>query len=371
MSDQGYPPVPPVPPASGEPPQPTQQPAPPVQQPEPQPAPPVYGQVPPAHAQAPAPYPQQQGYAPAPEPKRRGWIGWVIALVILGALVFSCIASFALLFSGDTAGPAFGDAVAVIRIDGVIAGTGDVYGGYITPEYMSDQLAQAVDDPSVKAIVLRVNSPGGTVAASEELAQYVKDCPKPVIVSIGDVGASGAYMLASQSDEIWAMPGSAVGSIGVIAEIPNVSGLLDKVGVEFQVITAGKYKDAGSPYREMTDEEKSLIQGEVDEAYDQFIDIVADGRDMPRSEVETLATGWAWSGETAKELGLIDKLGTYEDALDAAADRGGIEGDYEIITFEEPFSDIFGSLFSVSSRLDDIVALLEGQQATGTRPLTK
>lgn len=367
MSDQGYPPVPPVPPASNDP-------VPPTSQPQGQP----YGAPQPGYPPAGYPpygYPQPVYGGPPPQPvaPRRRWVGWVIAAVILGLVLLGCVLPFVLLLSADDAGgPAFGEAVAVIPIDGVIAGTGDRYGGYITPEYLMDQLEQAVDDPTVRAIVLRVNSPGGTVAASEELAEYVRTCDKPVVVSIGDVGASGAYMLASQADEIWAMPGSSVGSIGVIAEIPNVSGLLDKVGVEFQVITAGKYKDAGSPYRDLSDEERSLIQGEVDEAYDQFVDIVAKGRKMERSEVETLATGWAWSGQKAQELGLVDKLGTYSDALDAAAKRGGIEGEYEIMTYEDPFGSLFGSLFSVSTRLDDIVALLEGQQQTvGTRPLTR
>lgn len=420
MSDQGYPPVPPVPPSSGdqnagpaETPhaaapghaaQPYGDPgsAPAYGQPVDVPsgyapgqvppgytagqAPPTYGagQVPPAYAagQVPPAYGPGQtpppmymhGYVPQqPAPKKRRWVGWVVAAVILGLMVLGCVMPFVMLFSGDLgSGPSFGDAVAVIPIDGIIAGTGDTYSGYITPEYLRDQLDRAEEDPAVKAVVLRVNSPGGTVAASEELAQYVKECTKPVVVSIGDIGASGAYMLASQADEIWAMPGSSVGSIGVITEIPNVAGLLDKVGVEFQVITAGKYKDAGSPYRDLTDDERALIQGEVDEAYDQFIGIVADGRDMSRSEVETLATGWAWSGARAKELKLIDKLGTYEQALDRAAELGKIEGDYEIMTYEDPFGDVFGSLFSVSTRLDDIVALLEGQQRTGTaRPLPR
>jgi protease-4 len=233
----------------------------------------------------------------------------------------------------------------------------------MTPESFRDLLDQAEEDQSVKAIVLRVDSPGGTVAASEEIAAYVKKCTKPVVVSVGDVGASGAYMVASQADEIWAMPGSSVGSIGVISEIPNVQGLLDKLGIEFQVITAGKYKDAGSPYRPLTKQEQALIQGEVDDAYDQFIGIVAEGRDMPRSEVESLATGWAWNGTTAKELGLVDKIGTYEDALDAAAKRGGILGDYDVTTYEDEFEDIFGSLIGLTRRLEQIDALLRDRES--------
>jgi len=342
--------------------------------PEPQRQPTAGGsEVPPV---APAAYPSQPPVAPEPSrPRRsRAWVWWTLGIVTCIVLVLgACIVPFAM-FSGDSSSFSslnVGDAVAVIRVDGVIAGTGSSIDGYVTPEAFMDQLDQAEEDESVKAIVLRVDSPGGTVAASEEIAAYVKDCTKPVVVSVGDVGASGAYMISSQADEIWAMPGSAVGSIGVISEIPNVAGLMDKVGVEFQVITAGKYKDAGSPYRPLTDEERSLIQGEVDDAYDQFIGIVADGRDMTRPEVEELATGWAWNGDRAKELGLVDKIGTYSDALDSAAKRGGIEGDYDVTTYEEDFQDIFSSVLGIKRQLDRLGALTEGRESTVRRALPK
>ncbi|MCL2504316.1 MAG: signal peptide peptidase SppA [Coriobacteriia bacterium] len=243
----------------------------------------------------------------------------------------------------------------------MIAGTGDAYSGTITPEYFYELIDDAESNANVKAILLRVDSPGGTVAASEEISEYVAACSKPVVVSIGDVGASGAYMVASQADEIWANKGSAVGSIGVIAQIPNVSGLMDKVGVEFEMITAGENKDTGSPYRKLTDAERALIQGEVDEAYDLFIDIVAEGRNMKRSEVEKLATGWAWSGMQAKEKGLIDELGTYQDALDAAAELGGIEGVYDVVTpNRNPLLDVFGSMFSLTRQFGGLDSLGTG-----------
>lgn len=336
--------------------------------------PPVPPVVPPA-APTPTPAPPEAGPgAQPPLPRRsRAWMWWTVGMIVaLAVLVGSCTIPFAMLGksgTGSLSSGGFGDAVAVIRVDGVIAGSGSAIDGYITPESFLDDFNSAIDDDSVKAILLRVDSPGGTVAASEEIAAYVKDCDKPVVVSIGDVGASGAYMVSSQSDEIWAMPGSAVGSIGVITEIPNVEGLLNKVGVEFTVITAGKYKDAGSPYRPLTKEEEALIQGEVDEAYTQFIDIVADGRDMPRSKVESLATGWAWSGETAKGLGLVDELGTYQDAMDRAADLGGIDGDYDIVTYDEQFQDIFGSLLGIRSALDKLTAIAEQGSGTAARPV--
>lgn len=323
-------------------------------------------QVPPAHAadsQAPVATGQPVVTAAPPQPPRRSraWIFWTIGIVVFIVLIVaSCAIPLSRLGSRTPRATAFGQAVGVIHVDGIIAGTGSGFDGYVTPEAFRELLKQAENDDSIKAVVLRVDSPGGTVAASEEIAAYAKEFSKPLVTSIGDVGASGAYMLASQSDEIWAMPGSAVGSIGVIIEIPNVSGLLDKVGVDFTVVTAGKYKDAGSPYRELTKEELALIQGEVDDAYRQFVGIVADGRGMSESEVESLATGWAWNGERAQELGLIDQIGTFDAALDSAAKLGGIDGDYDVIEIEpDDFDELFGSLLGVARRLDQLGALAE------------
>ncbi len=315
--------------------------------------PPVYDTAPQASVSA-APMPTLPTPL-APEPARkRGWI-WPLAVVVCVLIVVGGCGWVAWLGAGDMNVPT-GDAIAVIPIDGVIAGTGGT--GVITPQDFRDKLNQALDDDTVKAIVLRVDSPGGTVAASEEIALYVKAADKPVVVSVGDVDASGAYMVSSQADKIIALPGSAVGSIGVIMEIPNVAGLLDKLGVTFTVVTAGAYKDAGSPYRSLTATEKALVRGSVDEVYGQFIDIVAEGRKMPRSEVESLATGWAWNGSEAKKLGLVDQVGTFDDALKAAAKLGKIDGDYETVSYDDAqFGDVFGSLLGISRQLDDISAL--------------
>jgi len=309
-----------------------------------------------------------QPSASAAPVRKRGW-AWPLAIVVCVLIVVGGCGWIAWLGVGDVGVPV-GDTIAVIAIDGVIAGTGGA--GVITPQDFRDKLNQALDDDMVKAIVLRVDSPGGTVAASEEISMYVKAADKPVVVSVGDVDASGAYMVSSQADSIIALPGSAVGSIGVITEIPNVAGLLDKLGVEFTVITAGEYKDAGSPYRSLTATEQALIQGSVDQVYGQFIDIVAEGRDMPRSEVESLATGWAWNGTEAKSLGLVDRIGTFDDALDAAAKLGGIEGDFETVSYDEPqFEDVFGSLLGISRQLDDISAITRQGVVTPAPVLNK
>lgn len=351
MADHNDPPVPPagapgsVPPGS---------PAP----------PPGYSQgQPPAYAypQAyPAPGAQQpyQPYVPQPH-RRHTWVWVVVAMLVVLAVIGSCavFGSILSLSGGSGSGTSFGDAVGVIPLDGEIAGTASGT-GIVTPQDFLDMLNKAEKDSRVKAIVLRVDSPGGTVAASEEISTYVKQGKKPIVVSIGDVGASGAYMVSSQADKIIALPGSAVGSIGVISEIPNVSGLLDKIGVQFVVIQAGKYKSAGSPYRPLTPAETALIQGEVDDVYGQFIDIVAQGRHLPRSQVESMATGWAWNGDQAKKLGLVDEIGTYNDALAAAAKLGGIkDGQYQVISYETPaLGGLLSSVLGLERQLSNLSA---------------
>ncbi len=332
------------------------------------------GQTPPTEPQPPQSPPQYAGYSPPAPPPVGGYSGgyaasaprkrmaaWKIVLIALGAILLllgGCCATAVVLF--PTATVPQGDSVAVIHVDGIIAGTGSYYDGVITPEYLLDQLDQALSDSSVKAIVLRIDSPGGTVAASQEISTEVARAAeeKPIIASIGDVGASGAYMIASQCDEIIANPTSAVGSIGVITEIPNVAGLLDKLGIEFTVLTAGEYKDAGSPFRSITPTETGLIQREVDIAYDEFIRIVSEGRGLPEDDVREMATGWAWSAIEGQEMGLVDTLGTYNDALDRAADLGGIEGDYGITYYDDyDFVDFMSSLLGITDGLDPLGAL--------------
>lgn len=324
------------------------------------PAPAGYTPAPPPYVPATPPaYPPQPTYSyqqqAAETPKKRN--GWIIALVIVGVLLLIGCAGIAALFASvdgfDTTGT-FGDSIALIHIDGAISGTGSSIDGVVTPEDIIDQLDQAANDPSVKAVLLRIDSPGGTVAASQEIAMAVERMDVPVVSSIGDIGASGAYMVASQSDHIVAAPGSAVGSIGVIMQLTNLQGLLDKVGVEFTVITKGDLKDTGSPYRSITTTEVALIDEQMTVAYEQFIADVAKGRDMDIDEVRELATGWAWMGTEALDLGLVDSLGNYSDGVDKAAELGGIDGTPGIVTYEPTlgFEDLAFSLFGLRSMLN-------------------
>ncbi|MBI5231842.1 MAG: signal peptide peptidase SppA [Coriobacteriales bacterium] len=313
---------------------------------------PPYPPYPPQGAYPPyAAYPPPQ---PEPTPRKKRWWIWLLVLGILFLCVIVSCAPFVWLASlPDGGGDPFagiGDgAVAVIPIDGTIQGVGGTE--VVTPANFLRQLKRAEDDSRVKAIVLRVDSGGGTVAASEEIATYVKNAKKPVVVSVGDICASGAYMISSQADEIYAVEGSDVGSIGVILMIPNVEGLLDKLGISVNTITAGKNKDVGSPFRELTPNERKRLKGQVDEVYEQFIRIVAEGRKMPTSEVRKLATGWVWTGVEAKKLGLIDEIGTYQDAVNAAGKLGKVEGEPEVITYQEPFEELFGELGGIASQI--------------------
>ena len=281
------------------------------------------------------------------ESPSRSSAGWKIAVAVVIVLALGFCGCFGLAFVASFSdGPAWptGDAVALIHLDGVIAGTGSIYSGIVTPEYFVDQLLTAEADPAIRAILIRVDSPGGTVAASQEIAMEMARISKPVVVSVGDVCASGAYMVASQCDEIIASPTSSIGSIGVIAQIPNVEGLLDMLGIEFTVLTAGEFKDAGSSYRSMTPTETALFEEWLDIAYDEFVRTVAEGRGLPVEDVEEMANGWIWPGMVAEEMGLIDSVGTFNDALDRAAELGGIVGEPRVVTYREP--DLSGLLRS-------------------------
>lgn len=295
---------------------------------------------------------------PVPEPKRKRGLSkgakWAIGItLVVGLLIIGSCALIPFIALPEPPVP-IGDSIALIHLEGVIAGTGTSYDGIVTPEYILDQLDQALNDDQVKAILLRVDSPGGTVAASQEIALAVRraSIDKPVVVSVGDMCASGAYMVASQADSIVASPGSAVGSIGVIMEIPNIGGLLDKLGVEFTVLTEGELKDVGNPYRSVTATETTLLKAQMKIAYEQFIADVAKGRGMDEDEVRELATGWVWLGSEAKELGLIDKTGNYDDALREAINLGGIEGTPNIVTYEPEYTvtDLISDLIGLQSR---------------------
>lgn len=209
-------------------------------------------------------------------------------------------------------------------------------------------------DPNVKAIVLDINSPGGSVGAVQELYSQIlrvrKEHGKPVVALFGDVAASGGYYIASACDRIVAHPGSLTGSIGVIFEVTNLQGLFNKIGFKMDPIKSGKHKDIGSPARPMTPEERALLQAVINDAYGQFVQAVADGRHIPVDEVKKLADGRVFSGTQALENHLVDKLGDSTDAVELAAQLGHISGKPKIKRDTERFGDIFDLL---DSRIQD------------------
>ena len=271
--------------------------------------------------------------------------GWTIGIIVAVAVVLlmccgSAVAAIVLAGAAGSSTPlSAGSSVAVIHIDGVIAASSEsgLLSGTATatPETLIKQLRAADKDSRVAAVVLRIDSPGGSAAASQEVYEEVKRMQKPVVVSAADVDASGAYYISSGADEIMASRSSSVGSIGVIMQIPDLQDLYGKLGIKYQTIKQGKYKDMGSGDRALTPEETALLTADAKEVYDQFIADVAASRKLPENKVRELATGQTWNGTTAKELGLIDSLGNYRDAIDRAGKLGKIQGEPAVVSYDQ------------------------------------
>ena len=205
-------------------------------------------------------------------------------------------------------------------------------------------LRKLKDNDDVKAVVLRVNSPGGSAFASEQIWHAVKELKtkKPVIVSMGDYAASGGYYISCVADTIVAEPTTLTGSIGIFGIIPNVKGLTDKIGLSYDVVKTNKYADFGNIMRPFNEDERSLLQMMITEGYDTFVSRCAEGRHMTKEAIEKIAEGRVWTGETAKKLGLVDELGGIDKALDIAVAKAGIEG-YTVVSYPAK-QDFFSSL---------------------------
>jgi len=221
------------------------------------------------------------------------------------------------------------DKIAIIPLSGTIT-TGDsslLSGSVITPKLVRDYLTKAEEDKAVKAIILRIESPGGEIAPCQEILWEIERVSetKTIVVSMGGTAASGGYYISTKADKIVALPTTMTGSIGVISQIMNIEGLLEKLGIQIETYKGGKYKDMYRGFREMTQEEKEIMQGMIDEYYELFIEVVAEGRGLNKEEVRNLATGQIYTGTEAKELGLIDELGDLDTAIDLTAEIAGIE----------------------------------------------
>jgi protease-4 len=246
------------------------------------------------------------------------------AALVAGIFVFFLALVVAVAsYMGRPADFALGEKVGVIEIFGVIADSKQVI----------EQIHDFRDNDSIKELVLRIDSPGGGVGPSQEIYQEVKavDALKPVVVSMGSVTASGGYYIAAGAREIVANPGTITGSIGVIMEFANVQELLDKIGLGSVVVKSGEYKDIGSPTREMTADERGLLQELIDDVHRQFVGSVAEGRHLEPAVVSSIADGRIFTGRKAMELGLVDRMGNLEIAIRRAADLAGIEGEPKVV----------------------------------------
>ena len=245
---------------------------------------------------------------------RKKYIKWVLG--IAGLFFFLFFIFFIVLLSGG--GLPFGDKVAVVEVEGIIT----------EPESINKQIKEFGERDDIKAIVVRINSPGGGVGPSQEIYREIKKvtAKKKVIASMGAVAASGGYYIAAAANKIIANPGTITGSIGVIMEFANAEGLLSKIGFKGYVIKSGEYKDIGSPLRSMKEDEKKLLQNVIDDVHRQFVDVVAENRKLKVEVVKKIADGRIFSGQQAKEIGLVDKIGNFQDAIDIAASMSNIKG---------------------------------------------
>ena len=228
------------------------------------------------------------------------------------------------------------DRVALVKIEGLL----------LTADMIVQEINDHAEDSSIKAIIVRIDSPGGGVVPSQEIynaVQNARKAGKKVVISLGSVAASGGYYIAAAGDRIVANPGTLTGSIGVKMEFANLEKLFEKIGIKGMVVKAGEYKDIGSPYREMTDYEKRLLQWVIDDVHSQFIEAVARGRNLPEAEVRNIADGRVFTGRQALQLKLVDQLGDLEDSIEAAAQLAGMKGKPKVVRREKKlqFLDYF------------------------------
>jgi protease-4 len=271
----------------------------------------------------------------------------VIGLIGLGLVAVSVLAALV-----QDIGWFGGDKVAVIRIEGVILDSREAI----------EELRRYRENPNIKAIVLRIDSPGGGVVPSQEIYTEVRkaraDGKVKLVASMGNIAASGGYYIAAATDKIVANPGTLTGSIGVIMELANVKALLEKVGVQSVVIKSGKHKDLASPFRTMSPEDRALLQGVLDDVHDQFIQAVADGRGLQPDRIRDLADGRIFTGRQAKTVSLVDELGDLQDAIKLAGRLVGIPGEPRVVETRKRFSirnlldNLFGGKLSPLNPMD-------------------
>lgn len=283
--------------------------------------------------------------------------------VVIVIALFILVSIGGLAVRGSGKGAPQSEKIAIIYVEGVIMG-GHGQSNLLSEQGGTDQvikqLHEARDDESVKAVIMRINSPGGSAAASQEVGIEIKKLRakgKVVVTSMGDVAASGGYWLAACTDKIYANSTTMTGSIGVYVPYANWEELYKKVGIYQEKIKSGPHKDILSPERMMTSEERAIIQVMVDDIYNEFVTVVAEGRNMDMEQVRKLADGRIYTGNQAKQLGLVDELGNMYDAIDGTAKLAGISGKPEIKEYgkHSPWSILFGANEQVGSLLEKVI----------------
>ncbi len=278
-----------------------------------------------------------------------------IAIITATVLLFVVIL-FAL--SMKIAGTIFGNGDTHLLKSKTGVGLVEVKGMILDSKETIRQLRYFLKQDAVKAVVLRVDSPGGIVAPSQEIYAEVKKfaAKKKIIVSMGSIAASGGYYISAPSTMIYANPGTITASIGVILKLSNIESLIDKIGIKSHTLKTGKYKDSGSPLRQFSAEDRAMLQSVIDNTHQQFVRAVAEGRKLPIEDVRKIADGRILSGEQAKEYKLVDRLGTLQDAIEEAGRLAGISGEPEL-------------LLPPKKKVDYMDLLIEGAEGTFNGPL--
>lgn len=327
-------------------------------------------QNPPPVANTPAAPPPQQGA------RNRSWV-WIVPVSFVAGclpwLILLVLLIGAICTSSRGVVSERGKHIALIRVSGTITsgrgGVGVFSGSTTGSDDLIDQLERARKNKDVKAILLRIDSPGGSPAASEEIyneLMRIRQAKKPVYTSMADVAASGGYYIASASDKIYADESTLTGSIGVIWSFADMSELYKKIGFNPQVVKSGKFKDIGSSNRPLTPEEKALLEGIVMDTYDQFVRAVARGRNLPEADVRKIADGRVFTGSQAKKVKLVDEMGGIRETILAAGKAGGITGEPKVVEYKPKLSwlDVFTSESEAAAKLAITKRLVD--QLTGS-----
>jgi len=294
-------------------------------------------------------------------------IGFLLPVCACAVLLATAVTSLGILGtdSPSSSSSGTGDAVAIVRVEGAIFSSDDVDDfttGANSAVVMAD-LRSAMDDPTVKAILLRVDSPGGSVTGSAQIYELVREIEKPLIVSMAAVAASGGYYISAPADYIIARPDTVTGSIGVIMTLFNADDFLNEWGIDIINITSGPNKAIGSAWEDLTPEQRGILEAFIDEAYEDFVQIIVDGRNLDEATVRQLADGRIYSGRQAQANGLVDELGNLDNAIAKAAELGGISGEPRIVEYEHlPSFESFLTGFSTRlnhSQADQVLEAID------------